>query len=92
MGEESPVGVLEQLVNGDHGETDEDAGKETHIQGEVVEFVCSAPALAISKFELQGFIFAEILREKDWRDRFCLSVFLTPLDLCNVNFRIFIPH
>ena len=29
--------------------------------------------------------------ENDWRDRLCLSVFLTPLDLRNVNFQIFIP-
>ena len=77
---------------GDHGETDEDAGWEAHIEGEDVDVVCGAPALAISKFELQGFIFPEIFREKDWRDRFCLSVFLTPLDLGNVNFQIFIPH
>ena len=61
----NPVGVLEKLVVGDHGETDEDAGKETHIEGEDVDVVCGAPALAISKFELQGFIFSEIFREKD---------------------------
>ena len=30
--------------------------------------------------------------ENDWKDRRCLSVFLTPLDLRNVNFQIFIPH
>ena len=29
---------------------------------------------------------------KDWRDRLCLSVFLSPLDLRNVNFQTFIPH
>ena len=61
-------------------------------EGENVDLVCGIPALAISKFELQGFTFSEIFREKDWRDRFCLSVFLTPLDLRNVNFQIFIPH
>ena len=47
MGEENPGGVLEQLVNRDHGETDEDAGREIHIDGEDVDIVCSAPALAI---------------------------------------------
>ena len=88
----NPGEVLEKLVVGDHGETDEDAGKETHIEGEDVGVVCGAPALAISKFELQGFISSEIFWEKDWRDRFCLSVFLTPLDLRNVSFQIFIPH
>ena len=88
----NPVGVLEQLVVGDHVETDEDAEKETHIEGEDVDVVCGAPALAISKFELQGFIFSENFREKDWRDRLRLRVLLTPLDLRNVNFQTFIPH
>ena len=93
MGEENPGGVLEQLfVVGDHGETDENAGKEAHIEGEDVDVVCGAPALAISKFELQGFIFSEFFREKDWRYWCCLSVFLKPLDRRNVNFQIFIPH
>ena len=62
------------------------------IEGVGVDVVLSAPALAISGFELQGFIFSEIFREKAWRDRFCLSVFLTPLDLRNVNFQNFIPQ
>ena len=88
----NPGEVLEPLVVGVHGETYEDAGKETHIEGEDVDVVCGASTLAISKFELQGFIFSEIFREKDWRDRFCLGVFLTPLDLRNVSFQIFIPH
>ena len=93
MGKESSDGVLEQLcVFGDLGETHEDAGKEAHIEGEDVDVVCGAPALAISKFELQGFIFSEIFREKDWRDRLCLNVFLKPLDLRNVNFQNFVPH
>ena len=92
MGEENPAGVLEQLVNGDHGETYEDAGTGADIEGEDADVVCGAPALAISKFELQGFIFSETFREKDWRDRLCLRVLLTPLDLRNVNFQIFIPH
>ena len=30
---ENPVEVLGKLVVGDHGETDEDAGRETHIEG-----------------------------------------------------------
>ena len=50
----NPVEVLEKLVVGDHGETNEDAGKETHIEGEDVDVVSGAPALAISGFELQG--------------------------------------
>ena len=34
MGKERSDGVLEQLfVVGDHGETDEDARRETHIEG-----------------------------------------------------------
>ena len=80
MGEESPGGVPEQIVVWDHDETDEDAGMEIHIEGKDVDVVCGAPALATSKFELQAFNFSEIFREKDWRDRRCPSVFLTPLD------------
>ena len=38
----------------------EDAGREADIEGEVVDVVCLAPALAISGFQLQGFIFSEI--------------------------------
>ena len=66
-------------------------GKGRH-RSEGVDVVLGAPALAISGLELQGFNFSEIFREKDWRDRFCLSVFLTPLDLRNMTFQIFIPH
>ena len=65
MGEENPGGVLEQLVNRDHGETDEDAGREIHIKGEDVDVVCGAPALAISGFELHGFIFSENVQRKE---------------------------
>ena len=57
----NPGGVLEYLVVGDHGETDQDAGRETHIEGEDVDVVCGAPALAISGFEYQGFTFSEIV-------------------------------
>ena len=46
-------------------------------RGEGVDVVFGAPALAISGLELQSFIFSEIFREMDWRDRFCLSVFDT---------------
>ena len=56
MGQESPGGVPEQLVVGDHSEIDEDAGRETHTEAEDVDVGCGAPALAISVFELQGFI------------------------------------
>ena len=34
------------------------------------------------------FHFLWICPKKDWRDRLCLSVLLTPLDLHNVNFQI----
>ena len=89
MGEESLGGVPEQPVVGDHGETDEDAGREADIQGDDANVVCGANALAISGFEPQGFIFSEIVPENDWRDRLCLRVLLTPLDLRNVCFQIF---
>ena len=89
MGEASPGGVLEQLVVGDHGETDEDAGRETHIEGEYVKVVCGAPALPIPGFEYQGFISSGIVRRKGLEDRLCLRVLLTPLDLCIVSFQIF---
>ena len=93
MGEEGPVGVAEQLVVWDHGETDEDAGRDIHIEGEVVDVVCGAPALAIFQVWVAGFRFLRNCpKEKDWRDCLCLSVFLTPLDLRNVSFQIFIPH
>ena len=49
---------------GDHGETDEDAGWEADIEVEDFDVVCGAPALAISGFESQGFIFSEIVRWK----------------------------
>ena len=64
MGEESPGGVPEQLVFWDHDETDEDAGKEAHIEGEGVDVDFGAPALPISGFELQSFIFSEIVRSR----------------------------
>ena len=64
MSEESPSEVLEQLVVADHGKADEDAGWETHIEGEDVDVVSGTPTLAISGFELQGFIFSEIVRTK----------------------------
>ena len=64
MGEESPGGVPEQLAVEDHGETDEDAGREADTEVEDVNVVCGAPALAVSGFELQGFIFSEIVRRK----------------------------
>ena len=64
MGEENPGGVLEQFLIGDHGETDEDAAREADIDGENVDVVCGAPAMAISGFVLQGFIFSQIDRKK----------------------------
>ena len=64
MGKESPGGVPEQLAVGDHGKTDEDAGREADIEGEDVDVVCGASALAISGFQSQGFIFSEPARAK----------------------------
>ena len=61
MGEESSGGDLEQLVVEDRGETVEDVGREANIEGEDVDVVCGAPALAISRFEYQGSIFSEIV-------------------------------
>ena len=45
-------------------------GERADIEGEGVDVVFSAPALAISGLELQELIFSEIFREMDWRDRF----------------------
>ena len=65
MGKQSSDGVLEQLfVVGEHGKTDEDAGKEADIEDEDVDVVRGAPALAISGFELQGFKFSEVVHRK----------------------------
>ena len=64
MGKESPGRVPEQLVVGDQGETDEDAGREADIEGEQVDVVFGAPALAISGFEYQGFIFSGTIRRE----------------------------
>ena len=89
---DSPGGVLEQLVVGDSGETDEDAGREADIEGEDVGVVCGALALAISGFKSEGFIFSEIVQTKDLWDRFCLRVLLTTLDLRNVSFQLFKIH
>ena len=36
-------------------------GKEAHIEGEDVDVVCGAPAIAISGFELQSFNFSEVV-------------------------------
>ena len=43
--------------------------EKAHIEGEGVDVVLGAPALAVSGLELQSFIFSEIFREMDWRDR-----------------------
>ena len=92
MGEENPGGVLEQLVNGDHGETDEYAGTGADFEGEGVDLVCGAPALRSPGLSCRVSFSQRLSTENDWEDRRCLSVFLTPLDLRNVNFQIFIPH
>ena len=39
-------------------------GEKADIEGEVIDVVFSAPALAISGFELHGFIFSELVRRK----------------------------
>ena len=64
MGEESPGGVPQQLVIGDYGETDEDAGRETHIVGEDVDVVCGAAALATIGFESRDFIFLRLSKKR----------------------------
>ena len=64
MGEESLCGVPEQLVVEDHGETDEDAGREADIKGEDVDVVCGAPALLISGFKFRVFIFLRLLKKR----------------------------
>ena len=60
----NPGAVLEKFVVGDHGETDEDAGKEAHIVGEGVDVDFGGSALPICGFELQIFIFSEIVRSR----------------------------
>ena len=87
----NPGEVLEKLVVGDDGETDEDAGntQTSKVRVSMLFLVLPgwrSPGLSCSVS------FSQIFREKDWRDRLCLSVFLTPLDLRNVKFQIFIPH
>ena len=67
-------------------------GWKADIEGEDVDVVCGAPALTISGFQYQGFIFSEIVPQNGWRDRLCLRVLLTPLDLRNVNFQNFKKH
>ena len=79
MGEENPGEVPEQLVLWDHGETDENEGREADIEDEDVDVFCGASALAVPRFELKGFIFSETVRKKDWMDTLCLRVLLTPL-------------
>ena len=55
---------MEQLVVGDHGQADEDAGTAADIEGEDVDVVCGALALAISGFELQGFNSSNVVHRK----------------------------
>ena len=89
MSQESPGGVPEQLVVGDHGETDEDAGREAYIEDEDVDVVFGAPALAISGFELQGFIFSVSVQKQGLEGLTLSEGVLTPLDLRNVSFQHF---
>ena len=72
MGDESPGGFPEQLVVGDHRETDEDTGSEANIEVVDVDVVYGAPALAISGFKSKGFIFSEIVRGQ-WQEGQTLS-------------------
>ena len=71
MVEENPGGVPEKVVVGDHGETDEDAGREADIEGEDVDVVCGGPALAISGLESKFFLFFLVLGK--WLERQILS-------------------
>ena len=84
--------VLEKLVVGDHGETDDDAGK-----GQTSKVRVSMLFLVLPRWRFQGLscmvpISERFSTENDWRDRLCLRVLLAPLDLRNVNFPIFIPR
>ena len=63
-GEESPGGVLEQLVRGDRGVSEEESGTEANIDDEHTNFVGSALTKVISGFESVGFIFSKIIRRK----------------------------
>ena len=87
----NPGEVLGKLVV-DHDETDEDAGNKqtSKVRVSMLFLVlprCRSPGLSCRVS------FSQRLSEVgDWRDRLCLSVFLTPLNLRNVNFQIFIPH
>ena len=84
MGETSPGGVPEQVFDGDRRGTDEEAGREADIEDEDFVVVCGATSLVISGFE-SGYYF---LRDCP-KNRLCVRVLLTPLDLHNVNFQIF---
>ena len=85
-------GVLEQLVVGDHGETDEYAGTGANIQGEV-----SMLFVVLSRWRSPGLscrvsVSQRLFIENHWMDRLCLRVLLTPVDLRNGSFQNFIPH
>ena len=92
MDKESPGGVLEQLVNGDHGETDEDAGNDQTSKVRVsMLFVVlprwRSPGLSCSVSFSQRFS-----GKRTGGTDFVWVCFLTSLDLRNVKFQIFIPH
>ena len=55
-------------------------GEKADIEGEGVDVVFGAPALAISGFELHGFIFAEIFQRKGLERQTLSECVLTPLD------------
>ena len=63
MYEESPCGVPEHLVR-DRGVSHEEAGTEADIEDDNVDFVGGPPALAISGFDSEEFVFSEIVRRK----------------------------
>ena len=75
-GEESPGGVLEQLVRGDRGVSEEESGTDANIDDEHIDVVGSALTMVISGFESVGFIFSEIIRR-----RFLDSYTLNPIGL-----------
>ena len=88
----NPGEVLEMLVVADHGGIVEDAGNKeaSKVRVSMLFLVlprCRSPGLTCRV------PFSQRLSEvEDWRDRICLNVFLTPLDLRNVTLQIFIPH
>ena len=92
MSEESPGIRVEQLVVGDHGETDEDAGTAQTSKVRVSMLFVVLPRWRSPGLSCRVSFSQKLFEGKEWRDRLRLRVLLAPLDLRNVNFQIFIPH